>query len=195
VVEHLAWGAGIVVDNALRTYELLLHLRRKRGYIDSLRDRPDASFQELWERGRGLHPISGERTPGYLSWRYSQHPIEQCGFFCLNEATRGQLRAYIAYVLLAGKVNVLDVFWDSREVLQPLFLGFVRRMRALGHVSISVCHLGDIDVIRPLRQLGFVQSKHHRRFVCKVDEDKNGQLAEAVHDPFQWSLFDGELDI
>jgi hypothetical protein len=195
VPRPLAWVAGLVVDSAYRFHEILLHLFRKRGFAASLCDKPDASFQELWERGKGLHPIAGERTPGYLNWRYTQHPIERCGFFCLRERRGDRLRAYVAYGVLEGKVNVLDVFWDSRDVLGPLFLEFVRHMRALGHAGISVCHAGDSEVVRPLRRLGFIRSKQQRRLVCKVGEGLGGQLDQAVYDLIQWSLFDGELDI
>lgn len=191
----IARGAGFVVDSALRAHEFQLHWRRKRGFEDTLCRHPDSSFLDLWDRTRGILPIAGERTPAYLGWRYARHPIDQCGFFCLRETAGDRLRAYVAYSVLDGKVNVLDVFWDRRDVIECLFLEFVRRMRALGYASITVCHAGDDDVVLPLRYLGFVQSKQQRRFICKVRDGQDSQIEKTTYDALQWSLFDGELDI
>jgi GNAT superfamily N-acetyltransferase len=195
VPEPLARVAGAVIDGALMAHEFQCHLRRKKVWNDSTHRTPNQTFLDLWDRGKAFHRIAGERTPAYLSWRYAQHPIEQCGFFCLSEKHNEQLRAYVAYSVLDGKVNVLDAFWETPDVLQPLFVGFVRSMRAMGHASVSVCHVGDSMVLRPLRKLGFIQSSQQRRFICKVGDEQNTELAQAAYDASQWSLFDGELDL
>jgi hypothetical protein len=195
VPDLVARVAGAAVDGAFRAQEFYFHLRRDRGWHDSTPRTPTPAFVDLWNRGKALHRIAGERTSEYLSWRYAQHPIEQCGFYCLSENRNDQLQAYVAYSVLDGKVNVLDAFWETPEFLQPLFLGFVRSMRAQGHASISVCHVGDSMVLRPLRQLGFIQSSQRRRFICKVGDEQNLELSKVAYDASHWSLFDGELDL
>lgn len=191
----LAETAGFFVDAVLQAYDLQLYLRRTRNLDDTQRPAADDSFQTLWDEVKVARAIVGERTPAHLNWRYAKHPIENCTFFCLTEKSTGRLRGYVAYTVTAGKVNVLDAFWPSLEVQRALFARFVWRMRALGHSSISVCYAGDASVAGTLRELGFIQSKESRNFVCKVAPHELDRLGPAAYDLAQWSLFDGELDI
>ncbi|MFZ5893632.1 MAG: GNAT family N-acetyltransferase [Myxococcota bacterium] len=191
----LAETAGFFVDCLLHAYDLQMHLRRARDLDDVERRAADDSFQSLWDEANSGRTIVGERTPAHLNWRYAKHPIEDCTFFCLTERSSGRLRGYVAYSVVDGKVNVLDALWASPQAQKSLFARFVWRMRALGHSSISVCYAGDVTVAGALRQLGFIQSKERRNFVCKVAAHEVDRVGAAAYDLAQWSLFDGELDI
>jgi len=191
----LASTAGFVIDRLMQAYDLQMYLRRPRDLDDLQRAAADVSFQTLWDEVRAPQAIVAERTPAHLNWRYAQHPIDTCPFFCLTERSSGRLRGYVAYSVLADKVNVLDAYWASPDDLQTLFVRFVRRMRAVGHASIAVCFAGDPMVARTLRQLAFIPSKERRNFICKVAPQRVDEVGGAAYDLSQWSLFDGELDI
>ena len=191
----LAHAAGFFVDQIMHAHDFRLFLRQRRGLADVLHERAGAEFEALWEEGKGVFPIAGERTPEHLNWRYADHPIDKCLFFCLTDGPRSRLLGYIAYSAVGGKVNVLDAFWQSPEARQPLFVRFLRRMRGLGHASVSVCHAGDSSVVQGLRQLAFVQSTKRRNLICKIAPEKIEKLGAAAADANRWSLFDGELDI
>jgi GNAT superfamily N-acetyltransferase len=191
----LAGAAGFFADRLLQAYDLQLYLRRKRNLDDAVCNQASGEFQALWDQAKAEHPIAGERTPAHLNWRYANHPIDRCTFFCLTKKSGSGLHAYIAYDAVGGRVNILDAFWDSPAALMPLFVRFVHRMRLLGHSSISVCHAGDGAVLQPLRQLAFVRSKRRRRFICKVAPQRAEAIGATAYDPSRWSLFDGELDI
>ena len=81
---------------------------------DTQRSLADGSFQTLWDEVKGAQAIAAERTPDHLNWRYANHPIDACSFFCLTERFGGRLRGYVAYSVTAeGKVHVLDAFWAA----------------------------------------------------------------------------------
>ena len=192
----LADTAGFFVDRLLHAYDLQLYLRRTRDMADTQRSSADDSFQRLWDEVKGAQAIVAERTPDHLNWRYANHPLDACNFFCLTERFGGRLRGYVAYSVTAeGKVHVLDAFWASADTLLPLFVRFVWRMRRLGHASITACHAGDPAVVQTLRQLAFVQSKERRNLVCKVALNGTSGVGTDAYDAARWSLFEGELDI
>jgi hypothetical protein len=191
----IARAAGLVIDQVIGAYEFQLSLRHRGRMTHAVRARAGAEFQSLWHEHAEGHALVGERTPAYLNWRYAEHPIDDNKFFCLTEGSHGRLLGYVAYSALRGKLNVLDALWRSPEIVQPLFVHFLRSMRALGHASVSVCHVGDGAVADTLRRLAFVPSKQRRKFVCKVAPAKLASLGAAAHDARRWSLFDGELDI
>ena len=191
----LARVAGLVIDQVMGAYDFQLNLRQRRRFADAVRDHAAGEFQGLWDETRDGQPISLERSPAYLNWRYARHPIEHCLFFCLTDRSGERLLGYVAYSALRGKCNVLDAHWHAPHVMQPLFVRFVRRMRALGHASVSVCHVGDPAVVEALRPLAFVQSRQRRKLICKLAPDKAASLGAVAFDAARWSLFDGELDI
>jgi hypothetical protein len=191
----LAHAAGFFVDQIMHAHDFRLFLRQRRGLADALHERAGAEFEALWEEGKGVFSIAGERTPEHLNWRYADHPIDKCLFFCLTDGPRSRLLGYIAYSAVGGKVKrprrVLAIARSAAALVREVPPAHAR---AGPRIGVRVPRWGQLGC-PGIAQLAFVQSTKRRNLICKIAPEKMERLGAAAADANRWSLFDGELDI
>ena len=179
---------------ALATRDAQLALSRPNHYRVTLDRRPDAAFDDLWEREKLNAPLSCARSADYLNWRYINHTTERYHVFTWQSRDRTRVHGYVIYYLHDNHVFVADLFAEHGRT-EALLLSFCRRMRRQGHDSVCVNYAGDPSFVATLRTLHFFKRPGVRRFIAFVGPDQPKTFRETVYNELSWSLHDGELDI
>lgn len=192
-----ARAASVLVDAGLRTADVVRSLRFRTRYRSEILDRADARFDALWERARGQHLISSDKTAEFLNWRYADFPSIHHRFFALTDRRTEQLAGFVVFAVESDKVfihNLLAV--DLANLLDPLLLAFSAAMRRAGHVSIFISFAGQPSFSQRLERLWFRRSAHRERNLAVfVDGETDPRFAAYLLDPANWLIFEGEMDI
>ncbi|MFA5975333.1 MAG: hypothetical protein WC859_04120 [Elusimicrobiota bacterium] len=171
----------------------------ERGSVWSCEDleKVDERFDDLWNRGKHLCRIAGERNARYLNWRYTACPERKYRFYVLLDRDDQRLLAYLAYSINGQEVTVADVFGETPQstAIDALLLRFSDRMRAEGRHSLALTYFGNTVFEKHLQRLGFFRREKSQTVVLHagsaLPEDIRTTLSSADH----WCLFSGEMDV
>lgn len=133
--------------------------------------------------------------PGYLAWRYADHPTNRYLLFEVMRAGR-----VVAWAIVRGRgeaAEVQDAAWVDDEPSAPRALWWLlpRQLRLTGCsvVTISCAGAGDVDA--SLRASLYVERPEDRKLIVYLAADSDPKLKEALASERSWRLFAGELDI
>ena len=94
------------------------------------------------------------RTPGYLNWRYRQHPYIKYEFFACYR--HGDLRGYIVFSVADGRADIADFFGGTEQSdLTAMLSGLVSLLRSRGLSGINIEILDNDPRMAAFRCLGF----------------------------------------
>jgi hypothetical protein len=192
--EFLAAALALPVDCGLAAADFVRP--RRRSARAEVVDRADDRFDSLWQRAKGNHPLTGERTSRYLNWRYAEFTTARYRFFCFLDGATEELIGYIVFSMTDGKVSVIDLFAvDMGETAEQLLAGFARQMRRAGCDSIYIGFAGHPDFTDRLRRLGYYASGNGDRKLVALSKNLTAEQESMVFNERSWHMFDGEMDI
>ncbi len=154
----------------------------------------DARFDRLWESARSRFAVLGERTAAYLTWRFSQCPIQRYRTFCLIEPS-GELAAYLVYGVRDETAYVADLLFAGEEHFAPLVAEFIRFSRRERVRKIVLLYAGRAAVGKTLARLGFRRRPSGRKAVVFL-HDRGIEPSEqaAFLNPENWHLTGADID-
>jgi hypothetical protein len=151
---------------------------------------PDARFDELWSRVSARHAFVGERTAGFLRWRFTHRPGLPGELAALVDAETGTLRAYAAVVeKVKGVALVADFFAESDDALSSLFRRLFPALRDRGFEQAATFFLGAPRVEALLRDAGFSYRNAAKNVV--IDANRTGLPLLEVEG---WYLTEADRD-
>jgi hypothetical protein len=195
--DMLARGAGFLVDSTLAMPHLWRSLSIRRGYVDEIVESADERFDAMWNARAPRNEIIGEKTAGFLNWRYTAFGGPPYRYYCLMRREDRRLLGYVVFNAADKKVNVAELFCQSLDptVLHSLLLGFSARMKQEGHESIIVRYLGPSWFGSSLKKAGFFSRGVSGKFVVWVSPDLPQKTRERLLSKENWFIFREEMDL
>ena len=165
-------------------------------YRHEVLDRADVRFDDLWERARSPYVV-GKKSHAYLNWRYAQFTTARFRFFALFGADeRRPASRYVAYKIEDDAALLGDLFCQDLDVhVAPLLARFALYVRLEGARSVYLTYVGTPRFTEQLDGLGFHERASGRSLVVGAGPECPAEVRDAVLDPQNWFMFDGELDI
>lgn len=151
---------------------------------------PDPRFDDLWKRVGARHAFVGERTVGFLRWRFTQRPGLPGLLAALVDKETGVLLAYAAVVeKVEGVALVADFLAESDDALTSLFRRLFPALRERGFEQATTFFLGATPVEAVLRDVGF----SYRNAAKNVVIDANRAGTDVLQTD-GWYLTDADRD-
>jgi GNAT superfamily N-acetyltransferase len=166
-------------------------------YSDTIVNAADERFDRLWSAGRCHYQIVGEKTAGFLNWRYSSFKEQSYRFYCLLHGDDCRLVGYLCFSAAEKTVFVGDVFLEEPDpaIVDRLLLGLAAVASREGHAWIGLSYLGARWFEDCLERLGFTHGRHRRKLLGYVHPDATAGLRDEIFDQDKWFIFAGEMDL
>ena len=180
---------GPMIDWA-RLVEILLRGLGSRGYETQWQDRPDARFNELWERSDAPEQLMGVRDQEYLTWRFIDTPFCNHMFFTLVSTFDQRLIGYAACEFSKQAMHVSDFLVDSNvpSACSNLWHELTRECYRRGCASLTTEFLGSERVKRVLKDAGLIARDRSPLFAAVDDE------APPILHERHWYITRGDVD-
>jgi GNAT superfamily N-acetyltransferase len=170
--------------------------RRRQGLRVEQPDAFDDRFTEVCESTWRQHPVTSERTPELLNWKYEAGGGPG-GVYTLFALVSGDDRvvAYVVYRARNAIRHLVDIaFLPSREVVDALLSEFILDARRHGVPAITLLHLGPANLLtRRLRTFGFLRRTDASGVRVHVPGDS--QLDRQLVDAGNWYFLTGDADV
>jgi GNAT superfamily N-acetyltransferase len=171
--------------------------RRRHGFRVEQPDRFDDRFAAVWESIWRQHPITSERTPELLNWKYEQGGGRASGVYRIFAllASDDRVAAYIVYRVRNGIRHLVDIaFLPSRAVADALLSEFILDARRQRVPALTLLHLGPPNLLtRRLRTFGFVRRLDTSGVRVYVPGDSS--LDRHLVDTGNWYFLTGDADV
>jgi hypothetical protein len=165
-------------------------------YVDGIVTAADGRFDQLWNRAKDRYPMAAEKTAAFLNWRYEGF-TENNRFYQLLRKSDGQLLGYVVFYAMSDGAVIVDLLCEepSGPMLENLLLGFCARMKAAGHVWVSLWYGGAPAFERQLEQIGFQRGKRRRTLVAYLNPAADASFRREMLERNHWFIFAGEMDV
>jgi GNAT superfamily N-acetyltransferase len=171
---------------------------RRGGFRVERPERFDERFSDVWESTWRQHPITSERTPELLNWKYEQQGGSREGgvytIFALLES-HDRVAAYVVYRVRNGIWHMVDIaFLPSRAVVDALLSEFILDAREHGVPAVTLLHLGAANLLtRRLRVFGFLRRTDESG--VRVYVPGSSRLDRQLVEPRNWYFLTGDADV
>lgn len=172
-------------------------LHRRREFRVEKPDEFDDRFAEVWESTWRQHPITSERTPELLNWKYEKGGGREGGLYTILSLVGSDSRvvAYVVYRARNGIRHLVDIaFLPSRAVVDALLSEVILDARRHRVPAVNLLHLGSENLLtRRLRAFGFLRRSDESRMRIYVAGNSRPQrsLVEAGN----WYFLTGDADV
>jgi hypothetical protein len=171
--------------------------RRRPGFRVEQPDRFDDRFSEVCESTWRQHPITSDRTPELLNWKYETGGRREGGVYRIFALLRrdDRVAAYIVYRARNGIRHLVDIaFLPSRAVVDALLSEFILDARKQRVPALTLLHLGSASLLtRRLRMFGFVRRIDGSGVRVYVPGDS--RLDRELVDAGNWYFLTGDGDV
>jgi hypothetical protein len=172
-------------------------LPRRHGFRVEQPDAFDDRFAEVCESTWRQHPITSDRTPELLNWKYEKGPGRAGGVYTIFALLSGDDRvaAYAVYRARNGIRHLVDIaFLPSRAVVDALLSEFILDARRQRVPAVTLLHLGSPNLLtRRLRTFGFIRRMDPSGVRVYVPGDS--RLDRDLVDPANWYFLTGDADV
>jgi hypothetical protein len=140
-------------------------------------------------------PVVTHDEPGYLAWRYADHPTHR--YLLLELTRRGRLAAWAIVRTRESAAEVQDAAWVSSDPALPRALWWLLpgSLRRRGMSTLTVSCAGGTDVEPSLRRSLYFERAEDRKLVVYLHAEADQGLRDELGSERNWRLFAGELDI
>jgi len=171
--------------------------RRGHGFRVERPDRFDDRFSEVCESTWRQHPITSDRTPELLNWKYEQGGRREGGVYRIFALLRSDdgVAAYVVYRMRNGIRHLVDIaFLPSRAVVDALLAEFILDARRQSVPAITLLHLGAANLLtRRLRMFGFLRRTEESGVRVYVPGDS--RLDRDLLVTGNWYFLTGDADV
>jgi len=146
-------------------------------------------FNALWKNTARQEAITGERTDGFLGWRYGSHPSKKFEVFTAKREKEGLL-GYIVFTLENGDAHIYDMIGgDFDSVILDMFLQECRKTKGVNAVTVDV--LEGSRTMKKLERKLFLKRKGGLSLVLYCDGAKSQAVYGAAEN---WQILCGDTD-
>ncbi|QTA79102.1 acyl-transferase domain-containing protein [Desulfonema limicola] len=150
-------------------------------------------YDDLFYEISKYYTITGDRTQGYLNWRYAINPLYQTERITIRK--NGKLAGYIIYLIEDNIAVVKDILCvPDKKILKTLLGQFIKLMRKKNIDSISAGIMDKNPVIEQLKKTGFKLRPEEKSSVYAYA--KKGDIIEPVWSQgTNWYMTVGDRDV
>ena len=181
--------AGAIIDWILLGI-LIWRKPRARSYRTKWQQRPDARFDDLWQRTAAPDQLMGVRDEQYLAWRFGDYLLRAYSFFTLVSAVDQCLIAYAVCEADQHSLHVRDFLIDPNIAGAAAYLwhSLLQEAYRKGLASLSVEFLGSELVQEELKDAGLTARDQTPLYAALADESR--PLLQGRH----WYLTCADVD-
>lgn len=139
-----------------------------------------SSVDGLWNQIAQQGLLMGERSSGYLDWRYFKCPIDKYKVFGIKDKDNA-LQAAMVYFLQDKRAEVVDLIcpdYKDTTIIHSLFTNFEKYCLSLPVDSIEVQIIGCKRIVQHLVSMGYSRRKDQNPSVFVNTGQNNGLLAQ-----------------
>ena len=153
----------------------------------------DERFEALWNDMLSRSRVIGERSPGFLHWKFGRHPSGRIFVMGIFSRDRTIVSGYIASRFVRDSLEIIDFALPANKMdADTLLAAFIRHGRALKVDSISVNFMQNASHQRTFGRWGFFGGKGPHRNVYAFSADEFWQGVNRAED---WLLTQCDEDI
>lgn len=153
-----AWVSSVVgaIIDRVRLGAIALRRSASSGFSSRWLERPDARFDDLWQRAAAPDVLMGVRDMAFLKWRFVDCPLYSYRFFTLVSTDDQLLLAYAVCEEREQSLHVRDFLVDPNApgAWARLWLDLSLEAFRLGYTSLSLEFLGGEQIQRELDAAG-----------------------------------------
>lgn len=172
-------------------------LHRQREFRVEKPDEFDDRFAEVWESTWRQHPITSERTPELLNWKYEKGRRREGGVYTIFSLVGSDRRvaAYVVYRARNGIRHLVDIaFLPSRAVVDALLSEVILDARRHRVPAVTLLHLGSENLLtRRLRAFGFLRRPDESG--VRIYVAGNSRLQRSLVEAGNWYFLTGDADV
>jgi hypothetical protein len=152
----------------------------------------DGRFDELWHQNQQKRPIVGERSAGYLQWRFA--PEKSGIVYAAFDKKDKKLLGYVACTHKDSFLSIRDMILPGRqEDANCLLTSLVRSVRRQNFQNINVLMPMSETIDTFFNKLGFHKRRTDRKIFLYVPKIK-GVDVSVLSDHKNWLLMSGDDD-
>lgn len=190
---HLpAFISGLIgpVADQFRNAGIVLHLLTGRRVVAAWQERPDASFDTLFQQCLEPSALLGERAAAFLAWRFAECPLYKYRFFTLRARNDQRLLGYAACRIAADHIYVDDFLIDSgaADMHANFWRALARAAYREGHAALTLQFLGGPAHRRAIAAAGLVARDAYPVLACASTQFPGGLAA------VNWYLTPADFD-
>lgn len=192
--KHLAAIGAPAADLLMQANDVARRVPALLGFYGEVVDRADPAFDELWARASIRH-ITGEKTSGYLNWRYRRLDGRRFSFFRVVERASRSLFGYAVFSETGDVAKIVDLFAEDLSGVDVVLFHLSQELRRRGCPSVWLSYFGCDTLAEHLRRAGFRLRPETRSVYVQLNREADPGLERLLTDRRQWLMVDGELDI
>ena len=180
----------IVDQIIIKTFKERMYRRSPKVTIE-VTDFFDERFDAIWDKAKSQFNIIGDRSAGYLNWRYGSILKNNAKIFCLLDNSKDSILGYIVFSIENNICHVIDLlFLDMITSFDLLIAEFIAYMRKERVYAIYLPYLGSTAVVDRLNAWGFVK-REEERSIMLFAENRSYQV-EYLLNKENWHLLEGD---
>lgn len=153
----------------------------------------DGRFDALWHGATDAWKLLGERTLGYLRWRFTEFPGGTYRQLVVVDASE-QLRAYMVYRVADQQASIADLLFSDPGAMRTAIRHLSCQLRNDGVVAISIQCLLPERVQQVFAAAGFVQRPEEADVLLRVQGSGPAGCTAATA-PGDWYLTEADRDV
>lgn len=149
-----------------------LNGRGRRGLRPAVITDFDERFDELWQESKSGYSLRGERSRGFLEWRFACAPHAKYETFVLASGTKRKLRGYIVFRTHDKRVMIHDLGFREERALDHLLAAFFVHQKRKGMDSIGCRIAGSSALTERLRLNGYSTRAQVLKVLISAPDDQ-----------------------
>ncbi len=130
--------------------------------------------------------ISAYRTPAYLKWRFFDNPLSKFRMITVNNAQDTDLKGYLIFTLVEGRIHIYDIYCIDRSVGLKLIKGITRIAERENCVGIYIRLIEHNPLLNMLEKCRFIDTKDTACILV---------YSKRYVDLSDWDFFSGDRNI
>ena len=153
----------------------------------------DHRFDTLWQRVTNRFDVIGERTEGFLNWRFTQCPDLNYQVFTLNDRATQELLGYVVWYVDEGAFSISDLLAVDEPTTALLLAEFSRHARRMKASAIRFGCFASADFYQQLSRAGFHRRQNRHAVLCRFGREVQEQTRTGTN----WflTMADSDTDV
>ena len=147
---------------------------------------PKALRESSWMETENQRLTLGEKSPGYIKWRYCQNPLSKFHIYIYKQPTDNLVLGQIIFNIKNNCIHIFDIAFNNLKSFELVLGRFIKDMRKNDYNSISVRILKGSPLNEQFRKFRF------------FDREEDVPLLFAGDPkllPTKWLFFDGDRNV
>jgi len=192
--KYLIGPVSALLDAALRLFAFETWYRFKGEFVCEEMDDFDERFDDLWRRSRPRFKVVGERTSGFLRWKYLEKPDVEYRIYAIFNSKKDELKGYVVHCMDENSISLMDLVLPEDRTTARIFVSnFLRHVKKQPISSVVMQFLENREIVGFLKMFGFVKRKDDWNVYYYCSEELLERFP-VLEDSEAWLLTNFDMD-